>query len=118
MSEVESTEKLYRAITQSLWIINGMVLEAAFYDTKGVSVSRDGGRDIIAIRTHLEKKLRGKCINGCVVSAQVCIDNDACLKTIGNTYDHFHAEIHGSNDVILLNDEQRANISLACRICW
>lgn len=110
-------EELYRAvypieIQPMFWKENGSISSAAFYDPKGLSVSRAGNRKVNDILNTMQR-----CFVGCIVSFTYsqCKQIKAVVKYLPR-YNKYHCEVHGSVENKLLSDLQRKILARSVKI--
>lgn len=120
---IDENEKLYRAIKRSKpsWLDLGKPSSAMFKDDDGVSVDRDGGRNLSEVIDFMEtgifkKRLKGVCcLNAkeCIcepVNAYVCAD-----ATEGNPY---HALIFSNENKEGLSSIQALQLADLCELVY
>ena len=86
------------------WKNDGSLSSAAFADRRGLSVDRGDFRDDERVINDMRKRF-----DGCIVSVLVeqCWEVDAKVVYCPSKNNPYHSEIHGSNEVALLNKHQR-----------
>lgn len=105
----EDGEKLYRSVYppefKSLyWEPDGSVSSAAFYDRRGLSVTRGNFRSNDDVITYMKDNFKGRVIS---VLAGDCRNADAYIKYCPSRNNKYHSEIHGSKTEIVLSKRQR-----------
>ena len=106
-------EKLFRAVyppevAEMFWRFDGRVSSAAFADPKGLSVNREGDRDVSQAVAALKERFSGKII---FVRVKNCREIGAYVKYLPTKSDPYHSEIHGSDSVLLLSKVQRRHLA-------
>ena len=120
LNYIDDDEMLYRCIRKSDPNVfrDGKPLPGLFFDKKGASVSRDGGREEREILQQLSKKVlkdHKSDWGGCVkIKAKDCRRVETYLAPIGNKKDIFHAEIHESKEEVIIS---LIKAILLCRYC-
>lgn len=112
------TELLVR-VTQSdrpnLWRLDGTLSSAAFKDSKGVSVTRSGGRSLSETLCFM-KPLFPKEKRMASVSVQDCNSLNLYLKYLPTDDNAYHSEIHRSKDKIELTQSQARKLSKLAKL--
>ena len=109
----DDAERLYRAVYPPshpglFWKKDGKISPSAFADPKGLSVERGYYRK----SEEIVEKMK-KTFSGCIVSLSVrnCRDVGAVVKYLPSKDNKYHSEVHGSDDVVLLNKSQRFHLA-------
>lgn len=108
----DDNEELLRAVWPAslkplLW--NGKRLaSAAFKDKKGLSVDRTYNRTMDEAVSFIRRTKHGFIFS---VSVRTCRKIEACLKYLPSKDNPYHSEIHGSDNEIVLSDEQALELS-------
>lgn len=112
------SEKLYRAVfpesyAKMYWRRDGSVSSAAFKDEEGLSVERGDFRSDETVIEDMKSFFRG-----CIVSITVgqCKNVEAVVKYKPTKRSIYHTEIHGSEEVALLNPGQRKKLASAAKM--
>ena len=112
----EQNELLCRAVRPKgiYYKSSGRLSDAAFKDSKGLSVDRQAGRVVAeCVRFMLDdRKLEGDIYT---VTYHDCDEVDAVVLPLPTRDDAYHCEIHGSDTEILLTDVQAKMLSLVAR---
>lgn len=104
LSQISDSEILYRVIRKSYpdAFINGKATAAAFIDSNGTSVDRDGGREESEIITKLRDRFskRDDYKTALKIGAGTCCEIGTYPNPVNNKKNEYHAEIWDSVDVI------------------
>lgn len=112
--DIDDEEYLYRGVTTNGYdFVNGRASSAAFKDSGGMSVERDGGRNKDACVSHLSSL--GKpfvAIARFKASVPRNVGNIVVYKPIEDNL--YHSEVHESETVLKLTGSHAHNISSNC----
>lgn len=105
---ITDSETLYKAIKITVpnqWdIIKNQPTSAAFKDSKGLSVDRDGGRKVEVIISIFRKRFELKAVIS--LTAKDCRDSNTIPIAKPIQDNPFHAEIHSSSEKRTLTSGQ------------
>jgi|GEM_PF-540087 len=97
--EIKNHEYLYRGVVLNNWdLINNRISSAAFKDTGGASVDRDGGREESECIKNLLQVKDFKAI--CKIKAEIVRSYGAIILYKPIKSNIFHSEIHDSTERI------------------
>lgn len=111
-------EGLFRAvwpysINPSYWESENKISSAALKDKNGLSVDRDGGRNLDEVITTMRKNFIGVIAKFLVKD---CIDVSAVVMYLPSKENKYHCEIHGNGDKKELSSSQARRLSRKLQI--
>ena len=116
--EIHDSERLYRAIKVEVpnqWNANlNRPSSAAFKDSNGASVDRDGGRSIEQVIVNLQNRFNLRAIIS--VTAEECRNINTYPKAAPEPNNSFHALILRNSDQIQLTQSQAKKLRDRSRI--
>lgn len=119
---IEDAEVLYRVVRNSSpeTFINNKPKAALFMDENGVSVERNGDRDendiIDTFKARFNCKGRNDYKTSVKISAYDCRKVDTYPTPIHNKKNKFHAEIHDSEQNVLIPMIKAMQLASLCKI--
>lgn len=111
-------EKLYRLIIPKNWYFEeDRISSAAFKDSKGLSVDRDGDRKDIEIINSFFSRFNNENIEAIAcIDVKTCIDLNTYLKYAPTDDNIYHSEIHDSINRITLSPSKAKKLADKCSI--
>lgn len=111
-------EKLYRAVwppghPMMFWKKDGSISSAAFKDRRGLSVERGYYRDDDIVVQSMKKFFSGIVIK---VGVDDCHAVNALVVYLPSERSQYHSEIHGSQDLAVLNPDQCKYLAEHCTV--
>ncbi len=99
-------ERLYRGL-HSIWLCDGRISSAAFKDSGGVSVDRDGGREEQACIDRITSAMPHLIAVG-KLTCQDVEDCGALPKYLPTAENEYHSEIHDSDEQVQIKSSSKA----------
>ena len=108
-NKFDANESLYRAvfppeINRMYWKDEDHISSAVFLDKKGLSVERGNYRSDEEVVKEMQKTFIGRII---AITVKHCMNVKAYVVYKPTRRSHFHSEIHGSKNTIILSPAQR-----------
>lgn len=114
---VSKDEKLYRAISKQHVRENNKIAFTAFIDPRGgVSVDRDGDRNESTIIENLNKRFKKDITLIAKLTVIQCLSCDTVAVLTPSKNNKYHAEIHSSNEIVILPREKARKLCACCSI--
>lgn len=114
---IDDQEVLYRAIRPYPFLWNPQVNRpstAAFKDPNGLSVDRDGGRPECEIIEEYQSRFDLRAIVS--ITAGECRQIEVYPVASPSKYNPWHAELHDSENVKLINKSKQLKLARACKL--